>query len=262
MFIMILALLCSTLATADEVWTPPNNPDPTVILREASNDTQSGKFDLALAKYVWFHENALKFDKAQHGVRLSFALSYWHTLGRRYSPALDKLKQTRDAAGQKVKDLREKELDDLFLLFSDFSAINRELGDESKTFELFKELTVANPEKAKRLFPLAKPAILKAKAYDLFLAYVDAEKYFDETVRNYDMSKQFGRRILLPGEKLSFEDQRFANDSATLVAILTKSGKVEDAQRLAVTAKGKLDDVDFHQSLADALEGVVPDPWP
>jgi hypothetical protein len=39
-------------------WTVPTDPDPQTILREAAENTRAGQYELALAKHIWFHENA------------------------------------------------------------------------------------------------------------------------------------------------------------------------------------------------------------
>ena len=66
--------LKSLLVRGDE-WTPPENPNPFAIMQEAVADTDAGQYEVALAKQVWYHENATKLQPAQSGIRLSFALS-------------------------------------------------------------------------------------------------------------------------------------------------------------------------------------------
>ena len=84
----IVLTLTTTSAVGD--WTPPSNPNPDKILREAQDDARAGRYPDALAKHVWFHENALTYAPAMYGVRLSFALSYWVNLGNLYPPARTK----------------------------------------------------------------------------------------------------------------------------------------------------------------------------
>src|SRR4051794_4253621 len=68
-------------------WTPSDTPDPSDVLDSAVDDTRSGSHADALAKFLWFHHNALRHDQAFGGVRLSFALSYWLELAGAYPPA-------------------------------------------------------------------------------------------------------------------------------------------------------------------------------
>jgi hypothetical protein len=106
---LILAACALFLPTATFAqWAPPANPDPDKILNGAQDDAQAGRYADALAKHVWFHENALKYQPALYGVRLSFALSYWAQLGDAYPPALEKLKSIRDETAKKVRPSRSR----------------------------------------------------------------------------------------------------------------------------------------------------------
>ena len=78
--IILTFLLLSPLLHANE-WSVPKNPDPEAILSEAIADRKAGLYKTALAKHIWFHENALSIQPSQYGVRLSFAISYWLDLG-------------------------------------------------------------------------------------------------------------------------------------------------------------------------------------
>ena len=91
-----LLSLFLAVAVARAEWTPPAKPDPSKILQEAARDVTAQRYEEALEKHVWYHENALKIEPAQYGVRLSFALSAWHRLGLVYPPALEKLTSIRD----------------------------------------------------------------------------------------------------------------------------------------------------------------------
>jgi hypothetical protein len=95
---LVLMAVLSVGALAQ--WKPVANPVPDKILNEAQEDAAAGRYEDALAKHVWFHENALTYAPAMYGVRLSFALSYWAALGAMYPPALQKLRhQRRKSAG-------------------------------------------------------------------------------------------------------------------------------------------------------------------
>ncbi|MCA9140941.1 MAG: hypothetical protein KDB00_29420 [Planctomycetales bacterium] len=129
---LIVLLWCST-AHADD-WNPPRNPNPDAILDEAQADTQAGRYKIALAKHVWFHENSLSIEPSLYGVRLSFALSDWIELAKQYPPALSKLKEIRDKAKENVvaqKKVRES--------FHEMESINDHLGEHSKTREFFEK---------------------------------------------------------------------------------------------------------------------------
>src|SRR4051812_31471346 len=52
-------------------WTPPAGPDPSDILDSAALDANAGWHEQALAKFLWFHKSALRYDPHLSAVRLS-----------------------------------------------------------------------------------------------------------------------------------------------------------------------------------------------
>ena len=48
--------------TTTSAWLPPDDPDLSEILGEAVDDTREKRYEVALAKFVWFHENALNHE--------------------------------------------------------------------------------------------------------------------------------------------------------------------------------------------------------
>lgn len=255
LFLCSVSLLSFNAFAQD--WTPPANPDPSAILNEARADARQGKHETALAKHVRYHENALAISPAQRGVRLSFALSDWQRLGEQYPAAMAKLKSIRDTAQKKV--LEEK---GDWEAFSDMSAINRTIDELAKTKDVFQQLDEKNPKLAAQVFDQAKPALLEAKAYKLFMKYVDPMADYKKIEFLYDRLKQLDQGGRFAEEQAKFQDKKFSNDVATLVAVLTIEGNKADAETIAVSAKQKLDDPDFHEALIKALSGTVPDPWP
>lgn len=245
------------IAVKAEDWKPPANPDPTTILNEAREDARQGQYENALAKHVWYHQNAVSINGALTGVRISFALADWQRLGEKYPPALVKLKSVRDENEKQV--LGEQGNWEMFM---DLSAINRVLDEFEKTEHVFEQLDAKNPKLAAQVFDQAKPALLETKSYKLFMKYVDPSADYQRIANFYDMMKRMDAGGRFAKEQAEFRDKRFANDVAILVAVLTINGKKGDAETIAVTAKQKLDDPDFHESLISALNGIVPDPWP
>lgn len=254
-----LLVLFTTLTRVLAGWTPPTNPDPEKILNEAQADAAAGKYEDALAKHIWFHQNALKYESALYGVRLSFALSYWLKLGEAYPPALEKLKSIRDETGEGI---RRKTSKDSSQDFHDFESINRELKEESKTKELFFWLDSNQPEVAEKVFKIAEPVLISAKEYKLCGKYVNPDQAFQWAVEHYRGDKRlandpkFGKRHKEYGEK------SFSNRTTTLVALLVINGRKADADRIVGEATKEWDDPKFKKELEKALGGEVPAPWP
>jgi len=252
---MLCAIVISMASVAYADWTPPAKPDPVQIFKEAKSDAAEGRYPDALAKHVWFHQNALKHNSGLYGVRLSFALSAWAELGASYPAALAKLKNIRDEDASIIrsgKGSREA--------FHDFESINQTLKEDGKTKDLFVWLDSNNRTMAKEVFDLAQPALVKAKEYQICGSYIDPDSSFQQIVKTYRMNKRiaqdpkFGRRIEEFGEKT------FANSAATLVALLVLNERKEDANRIAAEAVKEFDDPQFKRQLDKATNGIVPPP--
>jgi hypothetical protein len=226
-------------------------------LREASVDAKAKLYETALAKHLWFHENALRLNHAMTGVRLSFALSDWEKLGREYPPALEKLKSIRDSLEERVK-----KGEDVGSGFHDLAAINRTLNEDSRTAESFKALDSQNPKAAAMAFHFVKPALVKDKAYELYVKYVDAKRDFLQIKHMYEMNKKMAKNSKFGANISNHGEKTFRNNSATLVAILAINKRNLEASEIATLAKKVVEDTKFHQELEAALVGTVPTPWP
>src|SRR6478736_6608154 len=100
-------------------WQPPPKPDPHQILHEVDLDCAAGRFPLALAKILWFHEHALEYDPHLSAVRLSFAVGSWKHLADVFPPALLALQLTRDEAEAGLRQDQQS-----FPLFAEVAALN------------------------------------------------------------------------------------------------------------------------------------------
>lgn len=255
-FLALISYALPVLGLADD-WTPPDNPDPQAILSEASVDAREQKYETALAKHVWFHENALRINPAMSGVRLSFALASWEELGREYPPALEKLKSIRDSLEERVK-----KGEDMRSGFHDLAAINRTLKEDSRTAESFRQLDAHNPKAAKVAFHFVKAALVKDQAYELYVKYVDPQRDFLQMKHLYELNLQMAKDPKFGAHLAEFGEKTFRNGSATLVAVLAVNDRKAEAEEIAALAKKALDDAQFQKELDSALAGKVPKPWP
>lgn len=240
-------------------WTAPASPDPQQILREAVDDAAARRYNVALAKQLWFHKNAVRYNRGLSAVRTSFALGYWRQLADAYPPALDALKRAREEAWSATVSDADTTL--ALTSFRDFAALNRTLGEESRTATAFAQLDREKPEIAQRVAMAARPALIRAKQFDLCAKYVDADLW-RSLLTAYQLARNSADTSGLGSEADSFRDRRFTNDVATLVALLVISGRREDAERVAENARREKDDAEFAASIDKALQGNVPAPWP
>ena len=251
----VLLLLMTSMAQAD--WTPPADPDPQAILQEAQDDTRAERYEDALAKHVWFHENALKLRPSLYGVRLSFALSYWRELGKAYAPALIKLQSIRDEAGKNVREGHgAKEA------FRDFAAINKTLGQEVMTKDLFVWLDSHKPEAAEDAFNTAEPALVRTKEYHVCDHYLKADESYQASLRSFQRNQQLATDPQFGGRLGDFGKKKFSNEVTILVALLVVNDRRAQAESIVAAAVKDWDNPQFKEQLDQALGGVVPEPWP
>ena len=254
--VFFLILLACTSVRADE-WSPPDNPNPQAILQEARADTRAKRFEVALAKHVWFHEKALTVEPSLYGVRLSFALSYWLELADEYPPALAKLKEIRDRARADVmagKNIRES--------FHDMVSLNKHLDEDRLTSEVFIALEEKDSKSAKKLIDLAQPSLVRTKSYSLVGKLISPEKDFARMREIYEHGKKLADDDRFGKQHLDFANKKFESDATTLVAILVVTDRKKEAEEIAASARAQWDNRLFHASLDKALQGTVPDPWP
>ncbi len=257
-----LCLLLPTIGLGDD-WKPSQNPDPHAIMWEAKTDTQRGRYEVALAKFVWFHDNAARLQPSLSGVRLSFALSYWLELGEAYPPALVKMKQVRDETEKRIRD--EDKVRVKFGDFHDFVALNKTLREEQRTVKVFRWLDETDEEDAGRVFLVAQAALIKQKSYELYGKYIDFERDLERIGEHYK------RGIKLAKERFGdphreFTEKTLLNSATTLVAILVQIDRRVEAEKAAKKVKTFVQDADMQEKLnrqmESALKGTVPSPWP
>lgn len=258
--VLLLISLMSPIVGADE-WSAPENPNPSLILQGIRVDLAQGDYKVALAKHIWYHDHALTLQPAQAGVRLSFALSGWLKLGEVYPPALQKLKEIRDALEVKIRDKDRVRV--RFEDFQEFAALNRTLRQEARTAETFKWLYETDPEDAQRVFDVSKPALIKQKEFALFALLLHPAKDVAHIGNSYSQNLELSGRF--DNSFLEYAENKFVNDSATLVAILILNDRKEEATTAAKALKAfaKNEDIQnrLDKELAAAMTGTVPMPY-
>jgi hypothetical protein len=253
----LFAIVFCGSAAGQASWRTGENPNPQKILNEAEADATSGRYAEALAKHVWFFENALKYAPAMSGVRLSFALSYWKELSEKYPPALVKLQAERDEAAAKVREAKDSRQS-----FNDFASINRELAEDGRTEELFLWLDANSPATASAVYSLAQPSLVRARKYDVCGKYLDPDRSLERMVRSYAEDKKMAADSEFRELSSDFADKSLSNGVGTLVALLVVNGRTADAKRVADGALKARGDSAFRAQIESALRGEVPAPWP
>jgi hypothetical protein len=90
----------SLTGAAAETWSPAlapgEKPDFVKMGNEIRTLRDAAQYDEALRREIWYFNHALEYDRGMAGVRLSFTLSDWVELGRRYPKAIQALIEIRD----------------------------------------------------------------------------------------------------------------------------------------------------------------------
>jgi hypothetical protein len=255
----LLLLLALTCDDAHAAWSPPANPNPQLILNEAQADATGGRYADALARHMWFHEHALEVEPAMAGVRLSFALLYWHRLGDQYPPAKAKMVEYRDRARDDVlagRNVRQA--------FMDLDALNKELGQRAASAEVFRQLDQRYPQLAPETFRSASPSLVLTKSYDLLAKYAKPPEDYARMVADFRSTRAMSSDpAVAAGNQLNnYAERSFATRVMTLVAVLVLAERGGEAKEIAASARAEWNSAWFAAGLDDALKGVVPPPWP
>ena len=149
----------ATPAAATETWSPGEKPDFQKILQTAQTLTSEGSYEEALQHFLWYF-NHTRNDPGQAGVRLSFALSDWVELGRRYPKAKKALTEIRDADARLLAEGKG-----YFQLFQEVSGINQYLEEEKLTLDLFATLESHDRQLAGKCYPIVQGLLVQKRQY-------------------------------------------------------------------------------------------------
>lgn len=242
----------------NQVWTPPENPNPGDIYEEAIKDRKNKRYELALAKHIWFHENSVKIDPAYIGVRLSYNLEGWSLLAEQYPQAKELLTKRAEEA----RELVLKSEDGYRNAFKDFEAINKFMNASQDTVDLFVCLDRENVEKAKRVFVLAFSDLLAAEKYNLLNKYVDLDGHLKNIEKMHKMTLRDSDEEDMKKELEEYAEQYLTYNIGAIIAILVNSDRKREAQSVVNQYANKLNCERYRNTLEDALKGTAPPKWP
>jgi hypothetical protein len=218
-----------------------NRPDPAKVLTEARDLANKGRYEDALQRHIWYHNHALEYDPAQGGARLSFALSDWMELARKFPKAKQALEEIRD---RDTRGFAEGRGD--FTLFQDVRAINGFLQAEDETVALFEKLVQRDRALASQCYWAAEDLLVQKGRYGLCLACIpDFEATFDVIKRSF---------APMPGMSRTngFELNRFVRETRSLVEILIATGHKSEAEKIRTKALAVSTDPRLDSAIRDA----------
>ena len=264
-----------------ETWSPTLAPEGKMDLQNILNSAQSltdeGSYEDALQRFLWYFEHS-RSDAGQRGVRLSFALSDWVELGRRYPKAKQALIEIRDA------DTRQFSEGGYADLFQEVSGINKYLSQEDATLALFNTIEHRDPALARQCYPSVQGLLVQKGEYEKCVGYIgDPHGAFErirdsrERMKSWEdqqadrrdqMQKQYqaiaktNSAFLIPPAlpvPPKFADNNFVGQTRQLIEILVGAGHEPDAEEIRDQAVGVLDDTRLRSAISDAQDKMS---WP
>ncbi len=216
-------------------------------MRDTDDLINMGEYEEALERTIWFHDHALEHDKSMSGVRLSFALSDWYELGKKYPPALVALKNIRD----KNKNILLSG-NGTFQNFMDLSSFNETLGEEKKTLEVFLFLDKNHPEQAKRYYHVIDDYLIENQEFELCSKYISDAIYDFERLRHKrELSISFSRTTPeMKNELRDIDDKFYTEGVLGLIKILMASDRESEAKEVQKRALAYYD----NQAIRDAIQ--------
>jgi len=173
---------------------------------------RKGENSAALTEFLWCFDVGMKKQQGFEGVRISFLLQDLARLGAHYPPALDALRERRDAA--------QKLLSSVEHAGAEFGAINNYLGEKARNLEAFDQAGTNASLKA-ALGYWVFDQLLEQKRYEDALSAQPLAKY-EELFTRMSSAK-------IPREQLS---PILAGSAGKELEALAGAGRLEDARNL------------------------------
>jgi tetratricopeptide (TPR) repeat protein len=224
-----------------------------------------GRYEDALQRHIWYHNHALEAGAGQTGVRLSFALSDWVELGRRYPKAKQALIQIRDA---KTREFAEER--GYSELFQDVASINSYLQTNAATYALFQMIERRDPALAQQCYFYAEETLMENGKYELCLKYLgSAQTRFDSIRDSWDRMTGTNKRILEAHQRYSgtnspspfggasnHHERYFVSQTLRLIEILMGAGRKGEAEKIQQQALTVLNVPELQSAVSDAEEKI------
>lgn len=220
-----LVILLAVIIFSSHAFSKVSNED----LDDIQKLTKDGKYQQALEKHLWFHEES-KTSKGMGGVRLSFAIGHWVYLGEKYPPALDALVKIRDINRDILLSGKGN-----FDNFMETSSINRELDEKNNTYELFLTLDKKYPKQAERYYHVAEALLIEKKEYELCGKYIGDPVFKYEKLRHFrelNLSMARKKPKMNNPEYLKLTDERYIDGVLKLIEVLMAIQKEVEAKEI------------------------------
>ena len=213
------------------------------IRSEADSLMNQGRYEESLQRRIWYFNHALEHGES-NPVRLSFGLSGWVELARRYPKAKQALIEVRDRDAQLFA-----KGDGSFDSFQEAANINRELRDDDATVALFKSIQ-KDPTLASQCYFVAEELLVRKGEYALCLSCMgDPQVRFQRIRELWDMDKNVKERD-------NHAVNRLIRETRQLIEILISAGRKPEAEQIRDEVVKLLDDARLKSAVGDAEEKI------
>lgn len=237
------------LSRAKEKLASTAKNDPMARMEYARRLAGLGKYEEALAEFLWCYDEGTKHSMAFAGVRGSFLLSYIERLGRKYPPALDALRLRRDTLRSRVVD-NKGSISDVTVLM-DLTSLNEHLGEEKENLRIYDQMRTEHPDSyaVNFLRDLVFDQLLRAHRYKEIADSVAIEQAINEKAAQSQMGLAF-----IPQKQREHLEKTIRRSLVDTICkyyeVLVGVGKTEEAAKLAERALKADDSAKTYNSLA------------
>ncbi len=196
-----------------------------ILFEEAINALKSKDYPLALEKYESFFDNSRSPDCGYGGVRLSYCLDDWVSLGTVYSPALDALKRKKNEC------LTEFNINFSWDMFHDYSAICDYLKCSEEPVELFLELNIKNKGVAKSIFPIVHEKLAKRSEWELCREYLGSGyREYKLILKTFDLDTKLAKKLEPEDRKehLDYSETKTIEKILLLLEMLYRTDSIDE----------------------------------
>jgi serine/threonine protein kinase len=233
---------------------PGEKPNFDQFRQETANLIGRGRYEEALQRCLWYHQNALAIDPAQAGVRLSFALEQWGQLARLYPKARQAMAEVRDRAVREFSAGGGS-----FALFQEVEALNQQLGDAEATRTLFESIRKQNPDLAQQCYFVVERMLVESGKYAVCASFIPDFRFRFEHARNvYRRTGEIADRTPEANTTMIRRNAQrdFMNTTRLLIEILIGVGRQAEAEKIQEQALAVLNVPELRSAVSDAEEKV------
>ncbi len=234
-------------STAAETWSPAlapgKKPNFDKIRIEADKLMSQGRYEESLQRHIWCFN---RLHDKYFSYLLTFGLSSWAELARRYPKAMQALIEVRD---RDTQTLSNSDCD--YRLFDVVAKINCLLGDDDATVALFKSIRQKDASLATLCYDDAEAALLSKGEYALCLCYIGYT-----TPSEFKSFYERGNPQKTDSEGARCFDNKLVRKTRKKIEILVGVGLKADAEKLRDAAVAVLDDERLKSAVSDAEEKV------